>query len=179
MTRAEGETQLLETACERERVAIIFNPASGREDSQTRRAQLEELMVAAGLTCELRETDRDQGAAPLAREAGEEGMERVLISGGDGSVMEAADVLAGSEVALAVLPGGTGNLLALNLGLPTETDAAVELALTGRARPLDVGRRLGHGSGGRLGHGSGGRPGGQGSGAGRVARGNTASATSL
>jgi diacylglycerol kinase (ATP) len=140
MTRAEGEVQLLETACERERVAIIFNPASGSEDSETRRAQLEELTVAAGLTCELRETDRDQGAAPLARAAREAGMERVLISGGDGSVMEAADVLAGSEVALAVLPGGTGNLLALNLGLPTETDAAVELALTGRARPLDVGR---------------------------------------
>jgi diacylglycerol kinase (ATP) len=143
MTQATDETELLESTCDRERVAIIFNPASGSEDSETRRAQLEELKVAAGLTCELRETDRDDGAAPLAREAMAAGMERVLVSGGDGSVMEAADVLAGSEVALAVLPGGAGNLLALNLGLPTETNAAVELALAGRARPLDVGRANG------------------------------------
>jgi diacylglycerol kinase (ATP) len=142
-TRAGNQTELFEACCNRERVAILFNPASGTGDSQTRRAQLEALKEAAGLTGELRETDRDQGATPLARAAVQEGMERLLISGGDGSVMEAADALAGSDTALAVLPGGTGNLLAVNLGLPTAADEAVRLALTGQARPLDVGRANG------------------------------------
>src|SRR5207244_9077670 len=109
-----------------------------------RRARLEALARAAGLACELAETDRDQGAAPLARQAVVDGMERVLVAGGDGSVAEAANVLAGTGVALAVVPGGTGNLFALNLGLPTDAEAALHLALTGAARPLDVGRANGH-----------------------------------
>jgi diacylglycerol kinase (ATP) len=142
-TRVEGEAKLLETACDRERVAIIFNPASGSEDSETRRTTLEELARAAGLSCELTETDQDQGAAPLAQQAVADGMERVLVSGGDGSVMEAAGAVAGTGVALAVLPGGTANLLSHNLGLPTDAEAAMRVALTGEARPMDVGRANG------------------------------------
>jgi diacylglycerol kinase (ATP) len=138
-----GGAQLFESACDRERVAIIFNPASGTQDTERRRAALEALARAAGLHCELGETDREQGATPLARQALAHGAERLVVSGGDGSVTEAADVLAGSPVALAVLPGGTGNLLALNLGLPTDAEAAMRLALAGEARPLDVGRANG------------------------------------
>lgn len=131
--------ELLETVCDRERVAIIFNPASGTQDAAARRALLEAAAHAAGLTCALSETDRDCGALPLARKAVADGMERVLVSGGDGSMMEAANALAGSGVALAVLPGGTGNLLAMNLGLPLDCEAAVQAALTAAARPLDIG----------------------------------------
>ena len=134
------EKQLIEAACDRERVAIIFNPASGTQDGETRRAALEELARGVGLTCELGLTDRDRGATPLAEQAVADGMERLLVSGGDGSITEAAAALAGTPVALAVLPGGTGNLLALNLGLPADPEAAVRVALTGEARPLDVGR---------------------------------------
>src|SRR5436190_17933775 len=108
-----GGAQLFEAACDLERLAIIFNPASGTQDTGRRRAALEALARAAGLHCELGETDREAGAAPLARQALADGVERLLVSGGDGSLTEAADVLAGSPVALAVLPGGTGNLLAL------------------------------------------------------------------
>jgi diacylglycerol kinase (ATP) len=138
--QAAGGTKILETVCDLERVAIIFNPASGAEDVETRRAALEELVHTAGLACELAETDENRGAGPLAQEAVADGMERVLVSGGDGSVMEAAGALAGTGVALAVLPGGTGNLLSLNMGLPTEAEAAMQVALTGEARPMDVGR---------------------------------------
>src|SRR5436190_16323944 len=96
-----GGAQLFEAACDLERVAIIFNPASGTQDTARRRAALESLARAAGLHCELGETDSEQGAALLARQALAEGMERLLVSGGDGSVREAADALAGSRVALA------------------------------------------------------------------------------
>jgi diacylglycerol kinase (ATP) len=135
-----GGTQIPEAVCDRERVAIIFNPASGAEDVETRRAALEELAHTAGLTCELAETTEDRGAGPLAQEAVADGMARVLVSGGDGSVMEAAGALAGTGAALAVVPGGTGNLLSLNMDLPTEAEAAMHVALTGEARPMDVGR---------------------------------------
>ncbi len=70
-------------------------------------------------------------------------MQRLLVCGGDGTATEAADALVGTKVALAVLPSGTGNLLALNLGIPADADTAWHLALTAEARPLDVGRANG------------------------------------
>lgn len=140
----QGGKGLLEAVSERKRVAIIFNPVSGPLDPAKRRAALEALAHAAGLNAELGETDRERGARPLARKAVADGMERLVACGGDGTATEAADVLAGSGVALAVLPGGTGNLLALNLGIPSDTEAAWRLALNGAARPMDVGRANGH-----------------------------------
>jgi diacylglycerol kinase family enzyme len=99
---------LTETRCDLERVAIIFNPASGAEPLETRRARLEKLAREAGLTCELMETHERAGAAPLAQEAVQDGMQRLIVSGGDGSVAEAAGAVAGTEATLAVVPGGTG-----------------------------------------------------------------------
>jgi len=137
------QSALLEPTCDLERVAIIFNPASGTEDSASRRSGLETLAHEAGLTCELEETDRERGAAPLAEQAVADDRKRLIVSGGDGSVTEAAHVLAGTETELAVVPAGTGNLLALNLGIPTDREAAMRLALTGEAKPIDVGRANG------------------------------------
>lgn len=139
----EATKGLLESTCDRKRVALVYNPVSGTEDPKARRARLESLVQSAGLSCGLSETDRERGAAPLAEQALADGMERLLVCGGDGSITEAANVLAGTQVALAVLPGGTGNLLALNLGLPTDSDAAMKAALTGEPRPMDVGRANG------------------------------------
>jgi YegS/Rv2252/BmrU family lipid kinase len=136
--------ELLESVCDLKRVAFIFNPVSGTQEKVARRKRLEELAQDAGLTCELGETDIELGARPLAEKALADGMERVLISGGDGSVAEAAGVLAGTDVAIGVIPGGTGNLLALNLGLPTDPAAAFRAATTGSMRAIDVGRANGH-----------------------------------
>lgn len=135
--------QLLETACDRERVAILFNPVCGTENGDLRRARLERLVRDAGLTCGLTQTEAKQGAGPLARDARAHGMERLLVAGGDGSLAEAAQALAGTETALAILPSGTGNVLAANLGLPHDMEACLRLALTGEARPFDVGRANG------------------------------------
>src|SRR5436190_781897 len=63
-----GGAQLFEAACDLERVAVIFNPASGTQDTGRRRAALEALARAAGLHCELGGTDGEQGAAALAGE---------------------------------------------------------------------------------------------------------------
>ncbi|MET9934827.1 MULTISPECIES: phosphatase PAP2 family protein [unclassified Streptomyces] len=69
----------------------------------------------------------------------------VVACGGDGTVRACADLVAGTGIPLAIVPCGTGNLLARNLGLPTEPVAALREALSGRATGLDVGRIQGDG----------------------------------
>jgi diacylglycerol kinase (ATP) len=69
-----------------------------------------------------------------------EGAELLFVWGGDGMVQRCIDVLAGSEVALAVVPAGTANLLATNLGIPQDIEQAVAIGLRGERRKLDAGR---------------------------------------
>ena len=69
-----------------------------------------------------------------------EGHRRIAIGGGDGTIASAANVIVGTPVELAVLPGGTLNHFARDHDLPTVTEEAAELALVGTARPVGVGR---------------------------------------
>ncbi|MFF3446218.1 diacylglycerol kinase family protein [Streptomyces sp. NPDC002667] len=85
----------------------------------------------------LETTADDPGAGQTAR-AVREGARLVVVCGGDGTVRTVADALAGSGVPLAVVPCGTGNLLARNLGLPLSPVAALEAALDGGPRRLDL-----------------------------------------
>jgi YegS/Rv2252/BmrU family lipid kinase len=85
------------------------------------------------------ETRPDDTGERLAREAVRSGAGLVLASGGDGTITACAAGVAGSGVPLGVLPCGTGNLLARNLGLPLSLDEALAVALTGSDRRLDVG----------------------------------------
>lgn len=80
------------------------------------------------------ETGFAQGSTAVA-----EGAEIVVAAGGDGTVRATAHALAGSEVHLGVVPIGAANLLAHNLGLPSTIEAASRVALTGHARPVDLG----------------------------------------
>lgn len=86
----------------------------------------------------LETTADDPGEGP-ARAAVQAGVDLVLASGGDGTVTACAAGVAGSGIPLAVLPAGTGNLLARNLGLPLELGDALVVALTGTDRSLDMG----------------------------------------
>ncbi len=69
-----------------------------------------------------------------------EGTELLFVWGGDGMAQRSIDALAGSETPLAILPAGTANLLATNLGIPQHIEQAVSIGLRGERRKLDVGR---------------------------------------
>lgn len=86
---------------------------------------------------------KDAGDAErLAREAAEAGVDAVVVYGGDGTVTEAAAGLVGTEVPLAILPGGTANAIALALGIPTDLEAAAALLASDELalRQVDMGR---------------------------------------
>jgi diacylglycerol kinase (ATP) len=86
------------------------------------------------------EVPKAKRASEQAQRALDEGAELVFAWGGDGTVRRCIDVLAGSNVSLAVLPAGTANLFATNLGIPDDIERAVAVGLRGDRRTLDVGR---------------------------------------
>ncbi len=84
-------------------------------------------------------TAREDAGVSAARRAVAAGAEVLFVCGGDGTVMAATTALAGTQTALAVIPSGTGNLLALNLGLPTDVGSAIRVATRGGRRSIDLG----------------------------------------
>ena len=119
-------------------VALVVNPSKMDVDAL--------LAVVAGLCRErglaeplvLTTTEQDPGTG-MAREALRRNASVVLAAGGDGTVRAVVQGLAGSDVPLGVVPGGTGNLLARNLDLPEDAETAVRAALDGPRRRVDVG----------------------------------------
>jgi diacylglycerol kinase (ATP) len=86
------------------------------------------------------EVPKSRKAPPQVERALAEGAELILAWGGDGMIQRCVDVLAGSAVSLAVVPAGTANLFAGNLGIPKDIEQAVAIGLRGERRSLDVGR---------------------------------------
>jgi diacylglycerol kinase (ATP) len=86
------------------------------------------------------EVPKSKKAPEQVQRALDEGAELVFAWGGDGMVQRCVDVLAGSSVGLAIVPAGTANLFASNLGIPQDIEEAVAIGLRGNRREIDVGR---------------------------------------
>ena len=121
------------------RAAVIVNPA--KADESHLRERVSEELTAAGWSTPLwlQTTPEDPGYG-MARTAIEAGAQLVIVCGGDGTVMACLGALAGTGVPLALIPLGTGNLLARNLGVPTQFAEALSVAVDGVDRRIDLGR---------------------------------------
>src|SRR4051794_16912526 len=121
------------------RSAVVVNPVKVPDLDFLRRTIGEGLADAGWPEPAWFETTPDDPGRGQARQAVREGAELVFVCGGDGTVMAVVTALAGTDVALAVLPAGTGNLLAANLGLSDDAATGVQVALDGGRRRIDVG----------------------------------------
>jgi diacylglycerol kinase (ATP) len=103
--------------------------------------ELRRLLEAEGVTELLwSEVPKSRKAPAQVQRALDEGVELVFAWGGDGMVQQCVNVLAGSDTSLAIIPAGTANLFATNLGIPKDIEQAVALGLRGERRRFDVGR---------------------------------------
>ena len=89
------------------------------------------------------EVPKSKHAPERVEKALAEGAETIFVWGGDGMVQRCVDAMAGSDARLAILPAGTANLLASNLGIPDDIADAVHVGLSGQERKLDLGKMNG------------------------------------
>lgn len=121
------------------RAAIIVNPA--KSDVAEAREQIDQTLSAAGWSPSLwLETTPEDPGRGMAEAAVAATVQLVVICGGDGTVMACLAGLADSGVPVAIIPVGSGNLLARNLGIPLGLDESLATAVDGVDRRIDLGR---------------------------------------
>jgi YegS/Rv2252/BmrU family lipid kinase len=121
------------------RAGVVVNPTKLDDDEGFRKAVrlvMDEHGWDEPLWLETAPEDPGRGQAESAVSAG---VDLVLACGGDGTVTACAEGVTGTGVPLAIIPMGTGNLLARNIGLPMGLDEALAVALGGAQRPIDAG----------------------------------------
>jgi YegS/Rv2252/BmrU family lipid kinase len=124
------------------KVALIYNPVSGKPHVR-REAQIAAALAElrrAGVAADAIETRAPGSAGEQARKAVAQGCDAVLACGGDGTVNEILQGMVGTEAALGVVPLGTANALAIDLGLPAAADKAARTLLDYEPVRIAVGR---------------------------------------
>jgi YegS/Rv2252/BmrU family lipid kinase len=124
------------------RAALIYNPTSGRKRGRRLRhvTAAADTLRAAGVDAVLMPTTGPGAATQLAAQAIHEGFDTLLACGGDGTMNEVLQAAVNTEAALGVVPAGTVNVLARDLGVPFTADAAARTLLKSEPCRLGVGR---------------------------------------
>ena len=122
------------------RAAVVYNPIKV-SDLPALKKRVERFMSRKGWAEPLwLETTVEDPGVGMCRVAVEKKCDLVVVAGGDGTVMAAVTAMAGCGVPLAILPTGTGNLLARNLDLPiNDEQTCLEIGVSGRTKEIDVG----------------------------------------
>ncbi len=119
------------------KVHVVINPAAGQDEPILN--VLNRIFHQAGVDWDVSLTHKSGDAARLAAEAAASGVDLVAAYGGDGTQMEVANGLLGTGVPQAILPGGTGNAMAHDLGISLNLREAAELIVTSpKRRAIDL-----------------------------------------
>jgi diacylglycerol kinase (ATP) len=119
---------------------LISNPKTGRYASRRRPVQeLASQLESLGVAVDLRLTTGPGDATQIAARAALNGTSDVIVAGGDGTINEAIQGLAGTKARLAIIPRGTANVLARELGLPLDDEQALKIAAEGKSRQIYLG----------------------------------------
>jgi len=116
--------------------AIIINPVSGNYPQGFVKQIIQENLTEYKYF----ETSKEENGAVQARKAIEEGYDFIIACGGDGTVTEVASVLVNSDTKFGIIPAGTGNMLAANLGLPLNIRDSISVIKEGYTRKMDMGK---------------------------------------
>jgi len=121
-------------------IHIIINPAAGKKGPAL--SVINTSMKEAGIKWEALITHQVNDAVQFAKDAVKEKVDALAVYGGDGTLMEAISGLIGSEIPLVILPGGSANVMANELGIPTDLKEACELLSQGplMMKSIDVGQ---------------------------------------
>ena len=122
------------------RTLIIVNPKAGQETLPRLRRRLGGAFAARDINFDIVTTEHPGHATEIVRDAAAHGYTRVCVVGGDGTIAEAATGLVGTDIPLGIIPRGTANQVALNLEIPIGIEKAIDVAVHGVARPLDLGQ---------------------------------------
>jgi len=122
------------------RIHVVINPGSGQP--QPILHTLNKVFRAAKVDWDISLTVQSGDAEKYARQAADSGVEVVAAYGGDGTVMEVARGVLGSQSCLAILPGGTANLMSVELGIPKDLEKAASIAASpnSQVRLVDMGK---------------------------------------
>lgn len=124
------------------RATLISNPKTGRYGARRLRpiADVASQLRSLGLDVDLKLTTAPGEATEIAARAARNGSSDVIVAGGDGTINEAIQGLAGTSARLAIIPRGTGNVLARELKLPLDDEQAIVVAARGNSRRIHLGR---------------------------------------
>ncbi|AXC13718.1 Transcription regulator [contains diacylglycerol kinase catalytic domain] [Acidisarcina polymorpha] len=123
------------------RVLLFVNPIfDQRAGHRNAIGRIANLLRSAGLSVEVHETLSAQSAGDQARQGIEDGFDTILVCGGDGTVFNVIQGVAGTEIPVGILPFGTGNVLAQNMDLPRNPVEAARRLLQSTPRRTPLGR---------------------------------------
>jgi len=123
----------------KEKVCLIINPVSGTESKKNIPEEVAAAFDQKKYDVIIRITGYPDHATEIAREAVKNRFTYVLTAGGDGTVNEVAKALVHSETTLGIIPFGSGNGLARELGIPMDSEKAIDIILKGNRRTIDYG----------------------------------------
>jgi YegS/Rv2252/BmrU family lipid kinase len=118
---------------------VVLNPTSGPPYRHHDAKGVEQLFAARGMRARICEFTGIESIAPIVQQAADDGWQTVVAAGGDGTVSAVASVLARTDIAMGVLPLGTLNHFARDIGLPLDVEIAADVIAAGKTERMDVG----------------------------------------